>query len=383
MSIIISDIENIYEDEFVGNNGVEVFHEGCKAFDDIFNAIDSAERSVLLAFYIFKDDLTGQELAGLLKKKAAQGLRVCILYDHFGSFSTQRKFWRELKDGGVALRASHPFKWRAIGEYIRRDHRKLIVIDGKITYTGGLNIGDEYRGFGMFKHKERGWRDTVVKATGPVSEKLYNIYRITWKYWGGDPIPELKVKVAFEKEGGYPALPIFSSSSRGRRMVRKLLYWCIMNAESSICLTTAYFIPSRRMLHILRDAAGRGVKVRLMLPGISDIKAVMYAGRATFTKLLEWGVEIYLYNKTVLHAKSYIFDSIFSIVGSANLDFQSLRKNDEGNIGVYGGGFSEEMQGIFNIDIGDSEQIILEKWRNRPVLNKLLEKLFVMFRRRL
>ena len=136
-------------------------------------------------------------------------------------------------------------------------------------------------------------------------------------------------------------------------------------------------------MFVLREAVQRGVKVRLLLPGFSDMKAVMYAGRASFSELLKWGVDIYLYRESVLHAKSYMFDGVFCVIGSANLDFQSLRKNDEGNIGVYDEGFAGEMGVIFNRDIERSKKIEFEEWIMRPLLKKILEKFFVMFRRRL
>ncbi|MEE9523489.1 MAG: phospholipase D-like domain-containing protein, partial [Thermodesulfovibrionales bacterium] len=339
--------------------------------------------TVLLVFYIFKNDDTGTQLAGILKKKASEGVRVCVLYDHFGSIFTPHSFWMDLRNDGVEVRASRPFKWKAIGDYIHRDHRKLIVIDGKVAFTGGLNIADEYRGHGLMRHKKGGWRDTAIKLEGPVAGKLHDIFSKTWLFWKGDPI-DIKGSInGLSADKGLKVITIFSSSSRGRKSIRKLLYWCIRNAKQSICLTTAYFTPSRRMMFVLREAVQRGVKVRLLLPGFSDMKAVMYAGRASFSELLKWGVDIYLYRESVLHAKSYMFDGVFCVIGSANLDFQSLRKNDEGNIGVYDEGFAGEMEVIFNRDIERSKKIEFEEWIKRPLLKKILEKFFVMFRRRL
>lgn len=165
--------------------------------------------------------------------------------------------------------------------------------------------------------------------------------------------------------------------------MRRLFHWCIRNATLQISLTTAYFTPSRRLLHILAEAVQRGVRVRLLLPLRGDVTAAHYAGRAFFSHLLRRGVEIYLYRESVLHAKTYVFDKSFSIVGSANLDFQSMRKNDEGNIGVFDSMFAREMEMVFEIDLARSEQVSLRAWQRRPLLQKIMEGFFAMFRRRL
>jgi cardiolipin synthase len=376
----IFQLERIYGGKFVPGNRITVFHEVKDAFLDIFREIERARESICLVFYIFRNDVTGSELAELLKTKAREGVRVCLLYDHFGSLFTPRWFWQSLKEAGAEVKASRPLKWKRPREYIYRDHRKLIVIDGKIAFTGGLNIADEYR---PFRHRIRGWRDTAVRVEGPAALKLYDIFDKTWQFWKGTPFAMLSGEKVPSFEDGLSVMPIFSSSARGRRKIRKLLHWCIRESQSQISLTTAYFTPSRRLIQILAEAVERGVRVRLLLPSKSDISPAQYAGRAFFLRLLKSGVEIYLYQDTVLHAKSYVFDDVFSIVGSANLDFQSLRKNDEGNVGVYDERFAREMEMIFAMDIGKSRKVDLDEWRKRPLCDKIKERFFVLFRMRL
>jgi cardiolipin synthase len=376
----IFQLERIYGGKFVPGNRITVFHEVKDAFLDIFREIERARESICLVFYIFRNDVTGSELAELLKTKAREGVRVCLLYDHFGSLFTPRWFWQSLKEAGAEVKASRPLKWKRPREYIYRDHRKLIVIDGKIAFTGGLNIADEYR---PFRHRIRGWRDTAVRVEGPAALKLYDIFDKTWQFWKGTPLAALSGEEVPSFEDGLSVMPIFSSSARGRRKIRKLLHWCIRKSQSQISLTTAYFTPSRRLIQILAEAVERGVRVRLLLPSKSDISPAQYAGRAFFLRLLKSGVEIYLYQDTVLHAKSYVFDDVFSIVGSANLDFQSLRKNDEGNVGVYDERFAREMEMIFAMDIGKSRKVDLDEWRKRPLCDKIKERFFVLFRMRL
>lgn len=180
-----------------------------------------------------------------------------------------------------------------------------------------------------------------------------------------------------------PVIPIFASSAKGRRRMRKLLYYSIYNARESICLTTAYFTPSRRMIYSLEDAVKRGVKVSLLVPGKSDVPIAQYAGRAFFMRLLRAGVRIFDYQTDMLHAKSYVFDGRWSIVGSANLDFQSLRWNDEGNVGILDEGFAAKMTEVFNEDLVHSVEIRKDEWAQRSDTEKIKEKFSVLFRRRL
>ena len=243
-----------------------------------------------------------------------------------------------------------------------------------------MNIANEYRGYHPIKKKEA-WRDTGILLEGPITKALLDIFKKSWRIWKGDPIDYNRHVEPIE--GGLPAIPIFASSSKSRRRMRKLLYYSINQAQKSIYFTTAYFTPSRRMLQVLEDAVSRGVKVHLLLPGKSDIAATHYAGRASFTKLLKEGIEIYNYDGEILHAKTAVFDETWSVIGSANLDFRSLRVNDEGNVGIIDTGFAHQMIKVFHEDLKHSRKITLEKWLQRALHEKIKEKFFFMFRRRL
>lgn len=405
----ISEIEKIYGGSFTGGNSIQLLWENGELFKAIFDSIAIAKKFICLEFYIFRNDETGEELAELLKKKASEGICIYILYDHFGSFGTPRKFWAELKQAGINIRTSYPFQWTAPLHYARRDHKKLILIDGEKAFTGGLNIANEYRGYYFKRHKEA-WRDTGIMLEGPIALTLLSEFNKSWRLWGRKPIKKevesekLQVK-STEKSltlnsfasgeparGGQlltfnlnslPVLPIFASSSRGRRKLRRLLYYSINHARKSIFLTTAYFTPSRIMLAMLSEAVRRRVIVGLLLPLKSDVSAADYAGRASFTKLLKAGVQIYTYKGRVLHAKTAVFDGCWSIIGSANLDFQSLRRNDEGNVGILDENFGQQMIDIFEKDIKNSEILELEQWIKRGFCEKIKEKFFALFRRRL
>jgi cardiolipin synthase len=374
------EITHVYGMAFTEANRVTLLWKGPDSFITIFDAIEKARELICLEFYIFRNDETGTELAQILKRKAMEGVRVCILYDHFGSFGTPRKFWKELAQAGVQIRESRPFKWTDPFHYVHRDHKKLIVIDGAISFTGGLNIANEYSGYHRIR-KGKGWRDTGIFLEGPIAKTLLGIFEKSWRVWEGPPIRfDLR---ADPIEGGLPVLPIFVNSAKSRRRMRKLLYYSINQARTCIYLTTAYFVPSRMMLHVLQEAESRGVDVKLLLPGKSDIAAAHYAGRFFFAKLLRAGVEIYTYQGEILHAKTAVFDRVWSVIGSANLDFQSLRKNDEGNVGIIDREFGKQMAEIFEEDLKHSQQITLESWNERSLWERVKEQFFALFRRRL
>lgn len=457
MDFNANEIERIYQGRFAEGAMVELLSTGRDAFQKIFDAVRQAKRFICLEFYIYRNDETGLELAELLKQKVREGVKVYVLYDHFGSFGTPRSFWRGLKQAGVLVGASYEFKLTAPLKYAHRDHRKLIIVDGETVFTGGLNIANEYSGFHLRKNKP--WRDTGVILKGPVAASILDSFRKTWNIWGrGGPLPDeniadlpkpapvaarhAKLKnpgagiktglaiaaspdalvnnplMAAPYEGGAvlamanPAaalagagagpvtvnagenlkpgpetgsmkvMPVFAGSGKGRRRLRRLLYFSINRARKAIYISTAYFAPSWRILEILEAAAHRGVDTRLLLQGATDAPFVRYAAMSCYKRLLEAGVRIFHYKGEVLHAKTYVFDNLWSIVGSANLDFQSLRWNDEGNIGILDAGFGQMLGRVFEGDIERSEEITLEKWRNRPFSNKVKERVFSVFRRR-
>jgi cardiolipin synthase len=383
--LTIKSIERIFQGKFSSATHIQLLWKGKESFETIFDAIEEAKRFVCLQFYIFKEDETGRALSELLKEKSRQGVKVFLLYDHFGSLGTPRSFWKEMSQAGVRIRASHPFKWTAPFHYVHRDHRKLIVIDFKKAFTGGLNIANEYSGLHL-RRKSRGWRDTGIMIEGSIVNELLETFRRSWTTWRGKRIvfrQEDEEPHTKKEKGPIPALPIFVYSRRGRKRMRNVLRHSIKSAKATISLTTAYFIPSRRMLALLEDAVRRGVRVRLLVPGKSDVPAASYAGRAFFTRLLKSGIEIYTYRGEMLHAKTYVFDRYWSIVGSTNLDYQSLIYNDEGNIGILDASFASKMIEIFEEDLKESLKTDLAEWQRRPLLEKLKEHFFALFRKRL
>jgi len=374
-----SAVEEILKTSFTENNYVRLLQSGEEIFQAIFESIRDAQHIICIEFYIFKNDDTGKKLAELLKEKVKQGVEVYFLYDHFGSLRTPIGFWRELKKAGINLRASHPFKWSSPQHYIHRDHKKLLIIDGEKAFTGGFNIGDEYHGY--LKRWKQSWRDTGIYLEGPIVTTLLEIFKKSWVAWRGKPI--MFDKKALPIEHGLPVIPIFTSSAKGRKKLRKLFFYSISNAKENIFITNAYFTPSKRMLTVLEEAVNRGVYVKLLLPGKSDLVPVLYAGRNYYKRLLKAGVEIYSYQNSILHAKTAVFDSCWSIIGSANLDFQSLRRNDESNVGILNDDFGKRMAEVFQEDLRQSIRIDIDTWSKRPFYEKVLERFFSLFRKRL
>ena len=230
--------------------------------------------------------------------------------------------------------------------------------------------------------------DTGLMLKGPIVKDLFETFSRSWYTWKGETIflkGEGPLTHAGDSAGGrgVPALPIFVYSLKGRRRMRTLLRYSIDHARKRVFLTTAYFTPSRRMIASLEKAVKRGVDVRLLVPGKSDVPAASYAGRAFFSRLLKAGVKIYTYLGEMLHAKTYLFDDRWSIIGSTNLDYQSLMYNDEGNVGILDSAFALQMSEVFGEDIKNATGIELETWHQRPVVDKIKEHFFALFRKRL
>jgi cardiolipin synthase len=384
-SFTIPSIERIFKDKFSHSTRVQLLWKGEDSFRTIFDAVRDAESLICLQFYIFRNDETGTALSALLRQKSQEGVKVYVLCDHFGSFGTPRSFWKEMKTAGIQIRASHPFKWTSPLYYVHRDHRKLIIIDSKRAFTGGLNIANEYSGFHL-RRRSRGWRDTGIIIDGPVVKELFETFKRSWHTWGGGRITFRKVGEAEstqKQRDTIPTLPIFAYTRKGRKRMRRLFRYSIEHAKATILLTTAYFIPSRRMVALLEKAVSRGVEVRLLVPGKSDVPAASYAGKAFFARLLRSGIEIYMYRGEMLHAKTYLFDQSWSIIGSTNLDYQSLVYNDEGNVGILHQGIGKKFAQIFQEDLKNSRRIQLREWLRRPFSDKLKEHFFALFRKRL
>ena len=304
---------------FVPHNEVRFLRDGERAYPAMLAAIASARRTVHLETFIFADDGTGRRFAEALMEAADRGVEVTVLYDAMGSWTTHGGFFRAMRRRGIKARAFNPvWPWPGLVRLFRRDHRKLLAVDGEVAFVGGINISDEWA------PAEQGggaWRDDVMRIEGPAVAALDGVFRATWRAVVQNVAARLQLR---DKPP-----PVFPSGPRGehavaifaaRRAIHKAYVQAIEAAVSTVCIASSYFVPDRAMLAALRRARDRGVEVQLILPGVSDHYSVLMAGRAMYGRLLRWGVRIFEWQSHVFHAKTAVVDAIWGTMGSFNLD---------------------------------------------------------------
>jgi cardiolipin synthase A/B len=348
-----------------GGNRVDIFVAGQEAFAAMLSAVEAARREVLLESYIFKDDPTGRRFQAALIAASGRGVAVRVLADGFGSAKTRRSFWAELRAGGVEARLFHPLGL-PLEHLPFRDHRKILVVDRQVSFTGGMNIGDEYGSSRL--PREAVWRDSHARVEGPAAWEMAVVFQEAWTRAGGSPLSLERLPV---REAGDPRVLVLDSRPRrGQREVASVFAAIVGAARSRLWVTMAYFAPRRRALAILGGAAGRGVDVRLLLPGKSDVPLVRHAGHGLYSGLLRRGVRIFEYEAAILHAKTMVADGYVSAVGSSNLDFRSFELNAECNFLILDDATGKSLEARFEEDLGRSREIRLASWRRRGFLHR-------------
>lgn len=352
-------------------NAVDVFVEGERCYAEMERAILGAERNVHLMTYIYREDEAGLRFREAMMKKAREGLEVRLLVDGFGSHALGRRFVRPLEEAGAHFARFMPVlpfspHWRPN----LRNHRKILVVDGRVGFTGGLNIGDEYRGR---KRRLGPWRDTHLRLCGPAVWRLQETFAEDWFFATRQDLISLDHFPAIAPAGEDLVQVVDSGPDHAHENIHAVFFTAISRAERSIFITTPYFVPDPAMLEALKTAAFRGVDVRLLLPGRSDMRLVQVAGRSFFRELLDAGVRIWEHRPGVLHAKTMVIDGSWSTVGSANMDIRSFRLNFECNVLVTGASFAERMQRIFEDDLARARPVTLEAVRRKTVWRRLSE----------
>lgn len=361
---------------------VRVFTDGAQAFAAMRQAIASATGEILLEAYIVRDDAVGTAMHQALAAAVQRGVRVCVLADAVGSLDTRDAFWDRMAADGITVRLFHRFRHLPF-ELLRRDHRKLVVIDRQRAFIGGMNIGVEY-GSSLRSHANA-WRDTMVSLTGEVARELAAVFAEGWDRAQGPPLPGLEYiswETPTEPDGpaDFPDGPLTTAHARvldarpGRRQ-RELLtvLACLVGAaRSRLWITTPYFAPPNRALSMLRAAARRGVDVQLLLPGSrADIPFIRHAAHATYARLMAAGVRITEYERATLHAKTIVVDGLVSVVGSTNLDFRSFWWNAECNVLLESPAVAAVMERDFLSDRQAGRPIDPAVWRDRPWWHRL------------
>lgn len=380
-------------DLFAGN-AARLLIDGPQTFAAMFGAIEKARSTVLLESYIIEDAAIAQQLAALLARKAAEGVRVAVMYDAVGSIGTDKTYFDGLKKAGVAVCAFNPVNPIKAGrtgywDITHRDHRKILAVDRQVAYTGGINISAVYSSgsFGRSgaddeRAKKDGWRDTQVELRGPAVAALDELVRHAWlQQKCADPLPPSPATPAALPPAAGPHIVrvIPSSPDDPYNRIYALLLTAIDTAQQSVHLTMAYFAPGAEMIDALCDAAQRRVDVQLVLPSLSDFSPVLHAGRSYYGRLLGCGVKLHELQDAVLHAKTAVIDGVVSTVGSSNLDWRSFTGNNEVNAVVVGEDFGATMERMFQRDVDASQAITAEAWARRPLLQRTKETLARLF----
>jgi len=347
-------------------NQVRLFFCGEEAFAAVRLAIEGATEEVLLETYILRDDETGRKLLVSLGIAAARGVKVRVLADAYGSWTTKGSFWREMDGLGIEARLFHPF-WSHLRGFLFRDHRKIIVVDRRISFTGGMNVANEY---GSSRHnKDTSWRDTHVRVEGPTAWEMALVFSEGWERSGGRSLqlPPLAPTDAT----GAKTLVLDSCPGRGHAETAAVLAALVAASRKRLWITNAYFAPDRSAVRLLGRAAQRGVDVRLLLQGRTDMPLVHHAGHGNFPQLLASGVRLFEYEPAILHAKTIVVDDFVSVIGSSNLDFRSFYFNAECNVLIWDEATGRRMAQTFEEDLEKSLEVQSDTWNRRPLIHRL------------
>ena len=388
----------------IAGNKVQLLFDGPQTMAEMMKAIAAAKDHINFETYIFDQDELGMKFAELLIQKQREGVVVNVIYDSVGTIGVPQAFFDHMREGGVKLLAFNPVnpaKARGNGWKLNnRDHRKMLIVDGKVGFTGGINISDTYSRSSPFRGGSRGsggigsgggsgpgsaanparakgedevgWRDTHVRIEGPAVQAMQWLFVQTWIEQDADDLRDAKYFTEVPPAGD-KVVRVLGSKPDGRFEIYKALLLAIQEAKKSVHVTCAYFVPDEQTLQALVEAARRGVDVQLVLPSVSDSGLVFHAGRAFYQPLLEAGVKVYELKLSVLHAKTVVIDGVWSTVGSTNLDRRSFLHNSEVNVIVMGDVFGLEMEKAFKEDLHNSTEVTLATWNKRPLTTRLKE----------
>jgi cardiolipin synthase A/B len=361
----------------VAGNRTQALVNGDRFFADMLKSIRAAEKSITFESYIWWSGDIGAEFTKALIERAQAGVKVHLLFDALGSGKIDEDAVKAMKAAGVEVERYNPWGFTTLAQINNRTHRKIMVVDGRIAYTGGAGIGDEWRGDAQDpKH----WRDTQYRIEGPVVGQVQGAFIENWievtgrVLHGEGYFPELRAA------GSQSAQFIVTSPGGGSESMQLMYLVSIAAAAKSIKLSAAYFVPDGVEVRALAAAAKRGVRVQLIVPGPhTDSPLVRRASRSTWGDLLRAGVEFYEYQPTYYHCKAMVVDDVWVSVGSSNFDARSFSVNDEANLNVYDAAFAAEQARIFAADLQRAKRITLEEWESRPWTEKLWERTLGLF----
>jgi cardiolipin synthase len=367
------------ENPFVGGNQARLLVDGPRTHRAMFEAMAAARDHINIHTYILDGGEVGQKLAALLAEKVKGGVKVHLMYDSVGSIGTPKAYFQGLRDAGVAVCEFNPVQ--RVETVNHRNHRKITVVDGKVAFTGGINISESYSSSSrrarasqdQEEDKKKGWRDTQVRVEGPVVAQLQRIFLDDWALQDCGPWREARFFPPPEARGSIVARVVRGDPDRGESEMYSELLGRISRARSRVWLTFGYFVPDPQTTQVLIDAARRGVDVEIVLPGFSDFWAPVYAGRSHYAELLDAGVRVHEWHEALMHAKTAVIDGVWSSVGSTNLDWRSFVHNYEADLIVHDSGLARELERRFELDVAASVSIDREAWVNRPAGERFKE----------
>lgn len=376
----------------VVGNEVVLLQDGPATFQAMLTAIRDAKDNINMESYTFEDDEVGKRFADAVIEKQSQGVQVNLIYDSVGSINTPKEFFKRLTDAGVKVLAYNPINPLTVKKgwnVNQRDHRKLLVVDGQTAFLGGINISSVYSG-GSYTPRSGGrpaeeppWRDTHMQVDGPVVGEFQKLFLATWEKQKGEPLAPRNYLPQLNNKGKEVVRAIGSSPDEPYSLIYATLISAIGSAETGVYLTNAYFVPDPQLRAALKDAAHRGVDVKLILPSYTDSWLVFHAGRSYYEELLSAGVKIFERRGALLHAKTALIDGVWSTIGSTNLDWRSFLHNDEVNAVILGPEFGEQMHTMFEKDLASSNPITLDEWNQRSISNRVLELIARLWQRAL
>lgn len=370
-------VESVTESPLTKGNKVILLNDGQTAYAAMFKAIQDAKDHINFETFIIENDEVGRKFSNLLLQKSSEGVQVNLIYDSMGSKKTSAAFFKRLRDGEIRVvefNPVHPFGW-VIGAH--PDHRKILIIDGKVAITGGINISAVYSSSlfrrRVVKKSPLPWRDTDVQIEGPAVAEFQKLFFDTWQKQKGPELTGRNYFPELKEEGNALVRVVGSTPGQNNRITFIVYVAAITFAEHSVHLTNAYLIPDPQILNSFTDAAKRGVDVKIIVPAKTDSNLALHAQRYNYSRLLKAGVKIFERRNALLHAKTAVIDEVWSTVGSTNMDYWSFASDDEVNAVILNHEFATEMEKMFAGDLAESDQILWEKWKKRPFFRKIKE----------
>lgn len=365
----------------VSGNIVTALQNGDEIFPAMLQAIRSARRSITFETFIYWSGQIGEEFSQAFSERARAGVPVSIIVDWVGSTRMDKSLLDMMEDAGVQLHRYRPLRWYNIGRMNNRTHRKLLVVDGRIGFTGGVGIADLWTGNGGAPEH---WRDTHYRIEGSVVAQLQAAFNDNWVKTTGQVLNGPRYFPALQEAGEMDTHLFVASPSGGSESMHLMYLLAIAAAGETIDLAASYFVPDRLLVEALIAALVRDVRVRILVPGpYMDSLTAKIASVADWGALLQAGAEIHIYQPTMLHTKLLVIDTEFVSVGSTNFDIRSIRLNDEASLNIYSRDFATQMNEVFEADLLESEAYFIAQWRGRSFTQKFAEKVLLPIRSQL